>query len=180
MRLGKLILAIIAAACAGSVAMASMAKAQENPVRDTITISEFEKMLEASGLRPDEVMTDRATGAPVATAVAYDPQLGSTVFVVRAMDCKGRPSACGQILLFANFDLQRDVTDEDFRIVNSFNDRSMHGRAFVLEDRQQIGVDLRIDMIGGVTDDHIDGRIQRWIGVISDFRKEMRKAHKGS
>ena len=162
------------------------ASAAQQDVQDRISAAELEQVLRDAGLEPT-MLKDGATGAPVATVVFRDednldsfgrPQ--QTVFVVRAMDCGGVPMKCGQLVLFANFDLSRDVTEQDFRVVNEFNDTSVHGRAFVLENKRQIGVDFRIDMIGGVTGDHIDGRIERWPGVIREFRQRMQNANSGS
>lgn len=175
---------LAAAAALGLSAPAAMAADRE--IHETITANELEAALEAAGLEPT-MLKDKATGAPVATVVFRDTEnldrFGrptQTVFVARALDCGGVPLQCGQLLLFANFDLGRDVTEQDFRIVNEFNDSSMHGRAFVLENRKQIGVDFRIDLIGGVTGDHIDGRIGRWTGVIDEFRKSIQRAQNGS
>jgi hypothetical protein len=158
----------------GVVLMAGSALAQERVVTDAVSAEELKRMMTASGLAPT-MMNDRATGAPVATG-----QADGLVFVVRALDCSGRPSRCSQLLLFANFELGRDVTDDDYRIVNRFNEQNVNGRAYVLEGKRQIGIDYVIDMTGGVTNTHIGNRMGRWPAVIADFKAEMIRARTGS
>ncbi len=143
-------------------------------VQDSISADELEAMLTAAGLSPT-MLTDKTTGTPVATG-----QAEGMIFVVRALDCSGRPIRCGQLLMFANFDLGRETGNNDFRIVNDFNESNVNGRAYVIEGKSQIGVDFIIDMTGGVTGDHIGSRLGRWPGVIRDFRQEMISARTGS
>lgn len=150
------------------------ALAAEEEVQDSVSAQELQRLMQTAGLSPT-LLTDKATGAPVATG-----QTGGMVFVVRTLDCAGRPTRCGQLLLFANFDLGRAVSEDDFRIVNEFNETNVNGRAYVLEDRSQIGVDFVIDMTGGVTADHIGARLGRWPGVVRDFKDEMLSARTGS
>lgn len=159
---------------AGLLLCAGSAAAEKREVHDTISAEELAAALTAAGLAPT-VLTDRATGAPVVTGIS-----DGLVFVVRALECSGLPARCEQLVLFANFDLGRAVTDADFRVVNGFNDSSVHGRAYVLENRRQIGVDFTIDMVGGVTSDHVDERLKRWPELIRTFRDQMRNAQTGS
>ncbi len=150
------------------------AAAETDPVKDAVSASEIEQLLREAGLEPT-MLTDKQTGAPIATG-----QANGMIFVVRALDCAGVPMRCGQLLMFANFDLDRAISDQDFRIVNDFNESNVNGRAYVLEDRSQIGVDFIIDMTGGVTPRHIGSRLGRWPGVIRDFQREMISAQTGS
>lgn len=152
------------------------AAAQENlrPVTESVTAADIERILTDAGLSPT-MSADAATGAPVATGT-----IDGIIFIVRAVDCAGRPQACQQLVMFANFDLRRQITDQDFRIVNGFNDGNKNGRAYVLEGRSQIGVDYVIDLTGGVTNEHIGSRLDRWPGIISDFQAQMRRAYAGS
>lgn len=143
-------------------------------VRDSVTASEIEAMLRSAGLSPT-MLTDKKTGNPVATG-----QTAGMVFVVRAMECSGRPARCEKLVMFANFDLDREIGDNDYRIVNGFNEENLYGRAYVLEDKSQIGVDYIIDMTGGVTGAHIGSRLSKWPEVIKDFASEMRAAATGS
>lgn len=150
------------------------AAAQQRVITDAVTAEQLKRMMTEMGLAPT-LMTDRATGAPVATG-----QADGLVFVVRGLDCAGRPSRCSQLLMFGNFELGRAVTDDDYRIVNRFNEQNVNGRAYVLENKRQIGIDYIIDMTGGVTDTHIGNRMGRWPSVISDFRAEMARTQTGS
>ena len=143
-------------------------------VRDSITAPEIMSLLGEAGLSPT-LLQDKATGAPVATG-----QTDGLIFVVRAMDCRGLPQRCGQLLLFANFELGREVTEEDYRLVNSFNESNLKGRAYVLEGKRQIGIDFVIDMTGGVTGEHIGSRLGRGPTVIEDFRTQMQEVRTGS
>lgn len=162
------------AGAAASLALGA-ANAQElRPVTESLTAQDIERVLEEAGLSPTMTF-DADTGAPVATGNA-----DGVIFVVRAVDCEGRPQRCGQLVMFANFDLRRRISDRDFRIVNSFNDGNKNGRAYVLEGSAQIGVDYVIDLTGGVTDQHIKNRLDRWPGIIGKFRQDMQQAYAGS
>lgn len=152
-----------------------VASAQDlRPVKETMTAADIEQVLQEAGLSPT-MSVDGDTGAPVATGT-----VDGMIFVVRAVDCEGRPQRCGQLVVFANFDLRRRVGDDDFRIVNRFNDGNKNGRAYVLEGREQIGVDYVIDLTGGVTSEHIKGRLDRWPGIIGTFREQMVQEYAGS
>lgn len=161
---------------AASVLISGTASAQDpsTTVQESISGSELEALLRSAGLSPTMV-PDKATGTPVATG-----QTAGMVFVVRALECSGRPARCEKLVLFANFDLGRDISSDDFRIVNAFNETNLYGRAYVLEDKSQIGIDYIIDMTGGVTDRHIGSRLNQWPNVIEDFAAKMRSAQTGS
>ncbi|MEO1041178.1 MAG: YbjN domain-containing protein [Pseudomonadota bacterium] len=152
------------------------AQAQEadvRPVTESLSSNDIARILTQAGLSP--TMLEDATGAPVATGSAE-----GIIFVVRAVDCAGQPARCGQLVLFANFDLQRPAGEQDFRIVNGFNDGNKNGRAYVLEGRRQIGVDYVIDLTGGVTSEHIENRLNRWPDIIGTFQQQMNDAYTGS
>ena len=158
---------------AGFGAACGAAHAQE--VREALTARQIADALTAAGLQPT-MIKDRATGNPVATG-ALD---GGLVFVARAMECEGFPKACAQVVLFANFDLGREVAGPDFEIVNAFNEGNLNGRAYVLPGRDQVGVDYVIDLTGGVTADHVASKLARWPAVVGDFKVEMVAARTGS
>ena len=129
----------------------------------SVTGAQLEIILEAADLNPS-MMADSATGAPVATGKA-----GQFDFYVRALSCSGSPAACETLVFFANFELGRTVTASDYRIVNSFNDSQVFGRAYVLENTGEVGVDYVIELGGGVTENHLSQNISRWADVISAF-----------
>ncbi|WP_428407525.1 YbjN domain-containing protein [Hyphococcus sp.] len=148
------------AAAAFGMAMCTGAGAE---TLGAITGDQLESVLAEAGLNPD-MMADSATGAPVAQGKA-----GQFGFYVRALSCSGSPKACETLVFFANFKLGRDVAESDYRIVNSFNDSQVFGRAYVLEGTDEVGVDYVIELNGGVTEEHLSQNISRWADVISAF-----------
>ena len=129
----------------------------------SVTADQLETVLSAADLSPN-MMADSQTGAPVAAGRA-----GDFGFYVRALSCSGAPTACETLVFFANFELGRDVTESDYRIVNSFNDSQVFGRAYVLEGTNEVGVDYVIELGGGVSEAHLSQNISRWADVISAF-----------
>ncbi|GGD15669.1 hypothetical protein GCM10011342_25530 [Aquisalinus flavus] len=143
-------------------------------IAEDMSAQEIDSLLSGAGFNTT-LMSDKAEGTPVAVA-----RLGQVNFIVRALSCEGSPARCSQLLFFANFDLGRTITNDDYRVVNDFNDSSFDGRAYVLEDSGEIGVDFIIDLTGGVTPAHIESRLGRWQGIVSDFLREMNAAQTGS
>jgi hypothetical protein len=143
-----------------AVALAAPASAQS---KSALTADELSAVLQAAGLGI-EMTEDAKTRNPVAAA-----QAGSISFWVRALECNGAPKACSTLMLFANFDLGREVTPKDYERVNAFNDRQVFGRAYLLSQRMQVGVDYVIELDGGVTSEHISKNIARWADVIDAF-----------
>ena len=163
------------AVLSAAAALSALGAAQAQDVRGALTARQIETALTEAGLQPT-LIKDKATGNPVATG-ALD---GGLIFVARAMGCEGFPKACAQVVLFANFDLGREVTGGDFEIVNAFNEGNVNGRAYVLEGRDQVGVDYVIDLTGGVTAEHVASKLSRWPSVVGDFKAEMIAAQTGS
>ncbi|GJL90450.1 MAG: hypothetical protein DHS20C04_01090 [Hyphococcus sp.] len=155
----KLLIAMVMAGAAWSAA-SNAVRAQ---TLGSLTGDQLEDILSAADLSPS-MMADSATGAPVATGKA-----GQFDFYVRALSCSGSPSACETLVFFANFELGRTVTANDYRLVNSFNDSQVFGRAYVLEGTSEVGVDYVIELNGGVTENHLSQNISRWADVISAF-----------
>ncbi len=139
-----------------------------------VTAEQLEAALSDAGLGPT-MLEDASTGAPVANGRA-----GEFSFFVRALECSGKPAACENLVFFANFDLGRTATAQDFRIVNDFNDGQVFGRAYVLEDKNQVGVDYVIELGGGVSEDHLSQNVSRWADVIGAFVDQFRAGHQGS
>ncbi|MCQ8183927.1 YbjN domain-containing protein [Parvularcula maris] len=165
---------LAAAGAALSLLLTASAAAQDlRPVTENMTAADIERVLKEAGLNPT-MTEDAATGAPVATGNA-----DGVIFVLRAVDCAGTPQRCQQLVLFANFELRRDITERDFRVVNGFNDSAANGRAYVLEGAGQVGVDYVIDLTGGVTAEHIQGRLGKWPEIIGTFREQMVGAYTG-
>ncbi|MEZ5893786.1 MAG: YbjN domain-containing protein [Parvularculaceae bacterium] len=148
---------------ATAAAILSLFGAAEAQTVGAVTASQLEQALAAANLNPT-MMTDSASGAPVASG-----QAGPFGFYVRALSCQGSPAACETLMFFANFKLGRAVTAQDYRIVNSFNESQVYGRAYVIEGTGEVGVDYVIELDGGVSEDHLSQNIGRWADVISAF-----------
>ena len=161
---------ILASAVSAGVAFGA---AQAQSI-DAVTADELEAALAEAGLSPT-MLEDDATGAPVANGRA-----GDFTFFVRAFDCSGEPVACETLMFFANFDLGRTASAEDFRIVNSFNDGQVFGRAYVLEKKSQVGVDYVIELGGGVSEEHLSQNVSRWADVIGAFVEKFRAGNVAS
>ena len=84
------------------------------------------------------------------------------------------PERCGTLIFFANFNLGRKVSSQDMVILNSYNDKNVIGRAYYLEkpdqdNNDQIGIDFRISLNGGVTREHLTLEAKKWDEVIDTF-----------
>lgn len=89
-------------------------------------------------------------------------------------DClESAPARCSTLLFFANFDLGRRILPSDPEIMNKYNDTKVIGRAYFLEkpeqDSDQIGIDFRISLAGGVTREHLILESRKWEGAINAF-----------
>lgn len=134
--------------------------------------AQIERVLTDAGLSPT-MAADAATGAPVASA-----QAGPIKFWVRSLDC-GR-GVCSTLVFFANWELGRAVTADDYKRINRYNDRQVFGRAYVIEAEQSIGVDYVVEMQGGVSMDNVTGNVSRWTDVITAFIENFRADGPGS
>jgi hypothetical protein len=161
-----------AAAIAAAATFFSQALAAD--MIEAVTAAQLEAALDAAGLNPT-MLEDAATGAPVASG-----QAGEFKFYVRALSCSGRPPACENLMFFANFELGRPATAEDFRIANDFKDSQVFGRAYVLENQNQVGVDYVIELGGGVSPEHLAQNISRWADVIGVFYDKFKQGAAGS
>lgn len=142
--------------------------------KSSLTAEEIEAVLTEAGLGPT-MTEDAATGTPVASG-----SVGELLFWVRALDCGGAPVACENLMFFANFDLGRNVAPSDYRVINSFNDSQLFGRAYILENGNQVGVDYVIDLGGGVTEAHLSNNISRWADVVAAFIAKFSAGAAGS
>jgi hypothetical protein len=131
--------------------------------KSALTPDEVMSILTEAGLSP-QLSSDVATNAPV-----YLGRAGDINFVVRALNCSGAPAACENLLFLANFDLGRPVTAEDYVVINRYNDSQLFGRAYVLANTNQVGVEYVLEMGGGVSTDHIMQNVSRWANIIAAF-----------
>ena len=139
-----------------------------------VTGEQLKTVLEEAGLSP-QIFEDAQTGAPVGSGTA-----GEFKFFVRALDCGGDPLACENLLFFANFPLGRSATQQDFQIVNGFNESKVFGRAYVLKGGEEVGVDYVIELSGGVSEEHLSDNISRWGDVVAAFVNDFRAGYAGS
>jgi hypothetical protein len=139
----------------------------------TLSATEIERALSDAGYSPEIVQEPNSQDRTV-----QKPYFGGTmilsggteiVFYVRTSGCTGEPAACEHLIFYANFDLDRDVTPDDFRIANGFNDVQVFGRSYVLEASKQVGIDYTIDVGGGVTREHLAKGLTRWPDVVQEF-----------
>lgn len=144
-------------------ALALSATAARADVKSALTAGEIMNVLGEAGLSPQQ-SSDISSGAPV-----FFGRVGDIVFVVRALDCAGAPTACENLLFIANFDLGRAVTQDDYVVINKFNDSQLFGRAYVLPSQAQVGVEYVIELGGGVSPAHIAQNVARWASIISAF-----------
>ena len=162
---------ILKSVLAAAVAMAGAAQAQNI---GAVTAEELEAALAEAGLNPT-MLEDAATGAPVANGKA-----GEFNFFVRALDCAGEPPACQTLMFFANFPLGRAPTAKDLRITDDFRDGQVFGRAYVLESKNEVGVDYVIELGGGVSKEHLAQNIGRWADVIAAFVSKFQEGYESS
>ncbi|MBI1391179.1 MAG: hypothetical protein GC152_00430 [Alphaproteobacteria bacterium] len=151
--------------------LAAVNGAASAQLTSSMTAADIVAALEAAGMAAS-MMEDLDSGAPVAKVEA-----GDVFYFVRAMDCSG--GACGTLLFFANFALGRDAAPEDYSVVNSFNERQVFGRAYVVADRGEVGVDYVIELRGGVSKENVARNIDTWVDVVASFREHFRQKSTG-
>ena len=161
-------------ASAGLMLAFSLTASVSAQMIDRITGDQLESVLDAAGLNPS-IIPDVDTGAPVGQGTA-----GEFTFFVRALSCSGTPAACENLVFFANFGLGRAPSARDYQIVNDFNESNVFGRAYIIEDKKQVGVDYVIELGGGVSNDHLSENIGRWADVITAFVEKFREGYSGS
>jgi len=136
--------------------------------KSTVNLSELEQILIAAGLEPEmEVSENDNEPYALVTANGYN-------FDVRAKQCI--PEGCQVILFFSNFDLGRDITQKDYRAVNTYNDSNLHGRAYVYEAKKRVGIDFVLDLRGGVDTAYIQLNARRFPGLVQEFVDHFRDA----
>lgn len=118
-----------------------------------------------------KVIDDESNGHKV-----VEGRIDNYVFFVRLKSCEETNTFCRDLVFFANFELDREPTLQDFKIANSYNDEKVYGRAYVLEDANQVGIDYVV-ALGGVTDDHVQDDIDRWAFALEDFVEHFKEGY---
>jgi len=154
---------------AAALAEAAPATAQEDPptIVSDVSGAELENILQISGFSAQ--LTADEGGNPALLA-----EVDSVRFIVRTFGCSDAEAPrCDQLMFFANFDLGREVTEDDFRTINNYNDSNVFGRGYVLENSGRVGVDLVVNLRGGVTVEHFIENLRVWIAVLEAFAEEL-------
>ncbi|MEZ5930061.1 MAG: YbjN domain-containing protein [Parvularculaceae bacterium] len=162
-----------AAALAAGVALLAGEGALSGAAAQTktaVTANELEAILTDAGLSPT-MAEDAASGSPVAAGRLGD----NIIFWVRALDCAGGPKACETLMFFVNFELGRPMTPKDYAVINSYNESQVFGRAYIIEEQGQVGVDYVVELGGGVTMDRITQSVSRWADVVAAFIDKFRE-----
>ena len=137
-----------------------------------MTAEEVKQALTEAGMSSVQI-EDVASGAPV-----FRADMGEVLFFVRALDCA--ENACSTLMFFANFELGRNAVSTDYSIVNQYNERQVFGRAYVIDERGEVGVDYVIELGGGVSKENVAVNISTWGDVINAFREHFRSRAAGS
>lgn len=153
--------------CAAAIVAVSAVTPASAQIKSSLSAAEIEALLTDAGL-PVEMREDAKTGAPVAQGT-----LGSFVFIVRGIDCAGKPASCATLLFFANFGIAAAATPADYETVNRFNDSQLYGRAYIVPGRNQVGVDYVVELDGGVSTENLARNIARWADVVGAFVAHM-------
>jgi len=141
-------------------------------VMENISLADLDSVLTDAGFNPEMSVDDNGRHlAASMKAQGYN-------FDVRGRDCVD--GHCAILVFFANFDLERPIEFADFKTINKYNDDFYRGRAYVLEKEQQIGIDMVVDLRGGVERDHILVNASRYLEIIQDFVKLFRESQGGN
>lgn len=157
---------------AGALLAATPTAASE--VKSALTADEISEALTAAGLSASP-LSDLKTGAPVFKADAGDGE-----FWVRTLDCSGTKTvSCSTLVFFRNFTLSTgSATPRHIFLINQYNEQNLSGRAYLLPGAapgggDQVGIDYVVDLKGGVSTDHLAGRIAQWSQIVRAFIGQM-------
>ncbi|MGH1465587.1 MAG: YbjN domain-containing protein [Cognatishimia sp.] len=140
---------------------APMALAANAEVMHHLSVKDMVAIMEQNDW-PHDVQSNKETGDPVVTFEAEGYKI-----VMRAVDCAA--TQCEAMMVFANFDVGRPVGIADFLAVSDFNDANIRGRSYVNIQENKIGLDLVVDLRGGVTADHVLGKVTQFPTLVTDF-----------
>jgi hypothetical protein len=146
-----------------------IAAGAEAQTKTALTGAELEAVLRQAGFEPEMGKMENS-GEPFATMKAQ-----GYYFTARLRECV--VASCNLLMLYANFNLDRDVVDRDYVAVNAYNDQELYGRAYVFAKENKVGIDLVVDLHGGVSLDYVRLSAERFPGMIKSFvdhyREEM-------
>ena len=152
-----------------AVLIGSLAHAQhsdlDNPLLHGLSPGELGFLLEGTGFDVQDAVDGQGNPALIVDYSGLE-------FTIRAFGCNGE-GRCDRLMFFHNVDLGRPVTADDYRMVNSYNDSKLFGRGYVIAPRHQIGVDMVLNLRGGVSVHHLAEEIAMWTTVLSEFRLQV-------
>ncbi len=150
---------------AAGIAPATQAfQGRSDEIISSTTAGEMAVLLKSFGWEAE--LVDDGEGVPNAVQISFNDYKSW----LRLKNCLGNvPERCGTLIFFANFNLGRKVSNQDSVILNSYNDKNVIGRAYYLENDNQIGIDFRISLNGGVTREHLTLEAEKWDEVIDTF-----------
>lgn len=109
--------------------------------------TDIARIFEANGIT--NIEADPAEGDFALVSGSVDIGTDTPVnFTARVMRCEDGAN-CRTVLMFANFDLGREVRASDYVAVNGYNDSFPYGRGYVYVDQDgmaSIGVDYVVDL----------------------------------
>ncbi|GAA6207628.1 hypothetical protein NBRC116601_09210 [Cognatishimia sp. WU-CL00825] len=130
-------------------------------VIDRVSAPRLVELIAVNGW-PHDLQSNMDTGEPVITFEAEGVKM-----VMRALECES--DSCQTLMIFANFDVGRQLAVQDFLAVSDFNDANMLGRSYVNLQENKIGLDLVVDLRGGVTEEHLRLNIAEFPAMVSAF-----------
>ncbi len=134
----------------------------------SVTATSLEEILKSAGYTPKMGVSEQFNGTYASI------EGGGYLFHAEAAKCEAEN--CSILFLFANFNLDRDITLKDYQTINSYNDTEFLGRAYINIDERQVGIDLVFDLRGGVDREYIRLKAQQFPELIQTFVDRFRKA----
>jgi len=153
---------IAAILCAGIIAAAAPAYAQEDDTFNSITGQNLVTLLESQGIAA--TLTQDSYGDPLIRA-----EVGNLAFSIITYNCNGDSNpACARLQLAAQFRLPNGANESDIAIMNAYNQQYLFGRAYI-DPYGLATVDYSINLNHGITEDNLVDDFVIWIHVLDNF-----------
>lgn len=162
-------IALVFFMAAGTMPAIQAFQGRSDEIIYSTTIGEMAVLLKSFGWEAE--LVDDGEGVPDAVQISFNNYNSW----LRLKNClESVPERCRTLIFFANFDLGRKVSTQELVIVNTYNDEKVVGRAYYLENTEQdnddqVGIDFRISLNGGVTREHLTLETGNWDEVIDEF-----------
>lgn len=165
------------AASAGFFVVFAITTSSAAQTQNSYTPAEIQTLMAAGKVAFELVPDDR--GGPAYLRGAVKSELGEYSYFIRFMDCVDQTHSCKTLVFFANWDLGREITNNDYRIVNGYNDTKVYGRAYVRKGANEVGVDNVVELGNDVSTEFLLRSVERWSDVVTTFVAHFRKASSG-